>query len=158
MSLESRKNTAMDDPGAELLDKASSLWQHYGRIILGTVVGLAVVGLAAYYVTAGNARKENDASEKLAQANDLFWRADYDRSRQMAQDVAKQFNRGAYDQISGTEVRRTVASRERWASPIRGRQCDRRHGRLLLHKQSAKVVRRTKIQHPRPTRQKRSIS
>lgn len=91
MSLESRKNTAMDDPGAELLDKASSLWQHYGRIILGTVVGLAVVGLAAYYVTAGNARKENDASEKLAQANDLFWRADYDRSRQMAQDVAKQF-------------------------------------------------------------------
>lgn len=91
MSLESRKNTALDDPGAELLDKASSLWQQYGRVILGSVVALAVVALAAYYVTTGNARKENDASEKLSEANNLFWRADYDRSRQLAQDVARQF-------------------------------------------------------------------
>ena len=91
LSLESRKNTALDDPGAELLDKASGLWERYGRIILGVVVGAAVVGLAAYYITAGNVRRENSAAEKLAEANDLFWRADYDRSRQIAQDVSKQF-------------------------------------------------------------------
>lgn len=91
MSLESRKNTAMDDPGADLLDKATSLWDTYGRIVLGVVVGLVVVGVAAYYTMAGNRTRENAASEKLAEANDLFWRADYDRSRQLALDVTKQF-------------------------------------------------------------------
>lgn len=91
MSLESRKNTAMDDPGAELLDRATALWDRYGRIVLGVVVGLAVVGVAAYYISSGNKTRENTASEKLAEANDLFWRADYDRSRQLAQDLYKQF-------------------------------------------------------------------
>jgi len=91
LSLESRKNTAMDDPGAELLDKATALWDRYGRIVLGVLVGLVVVGVAAYYIMAGNRTRENSASEKLAEANDLFWRADYDRSRQLAQDLNKQF-------------------------------------------------------------------
>jgi tetratricopeptide (TPR) repeat protein len=91
LSLESRKNTALDDPGAELLDKATALWDHYGRIFLGVLVGLVVVGVAASYIVSGNRTRENTASEKLAEANDLFWRADYDRSRQLAQDLAKQF-------------------------------------------------------------------
>ncbi len=90
MSLESRKN-AIEDPGAELLDRATGLWEQYGRFIMGAVVGIAVVGIAGYYMIAGNARKENTASEKLAEANDLFWRADYDRSRQIAQDVSRQY-------------------------------------------------------------------
>lgn len=91
MSLESRKNTALDDPGAELLDKATALWDQYGRIFLGVLVGLVVVGVGGYYIMSGNRTRENTASEKLAEANDLFWRADYDRSRQLAQDVYKQF-------------------------------------------------------------------
>jgi len=90
LSLESRKNT-LDDPGAELLDRATTLWERYGRFALGAVVGLAVIGVSAYYVVAGAARKENTASERLAQASDLFWRADYDRSRQMAKELARQY-------------------------------------------------------------------
>lgn len=54
-------------------------------------MGIAVVAIAGYYIVAGNARKENTASERLAEANDLFWRADYDRSRQIAQDVSRQY-------------------------------------------------------------------
>ena len=50
MSLESRKNTTLDDPGAELLDQAQGLWDRYGRIVLGVIAGLALVALAAYYV------------------------------------------------------------------------------------------------------------
>ena len=90
MSLESRKN-ALDDPGAELLDRATALWDRYGRVVLGVVVGIAVIGVSAYYVMSGAARKENAASERLAEASDLFWRADYDRSRQIAQDIVKQY-------------------------------------------------------------------
>ena len=90
MSLETRKN-AIDDPGAELLDRASALWDRYGRIVLGVVVGVAVVGVSIYYVTTGAAHKENAASERLAEASDLFWRADYDRSRTIAQDIIKQY-------------------------------------------------------------------
>jgi tetratricopeptide (TPR) repeat protein len=109
LSLESRK-TAIEDPGAELLDKATGLWDQYGRYALGTVVGLAVVVIAGYYMIAGNARKENSASEKLAEANDLFWRADYDRSRQIAQDVSRQYP----GTPSGTDALRIAGDDAYW--------------------------------------------
>jgi TolA-binding protein len=109
LSLESRKNT-LDDPGAELLDRATSLWDRYGRIVLGVVVGIAVVGVSAYYVVTGAARKENAASEKLAQASDLFWRADYDRSRQIAQDLVKEYP----DTPSGLDALRIAGDDAYW--------------------------------------------
>ncbi len=109
MSLETRKN-AIEDPGADLLDRASGAWERYGRIVLGAVVGIAVVGIAGYYIMAGNTRKENTASEKLAEANDLFWRADYDRSRQIAQDVSKQYA----GTPSGTDALRIAGDDAYW--------------------------------------------
>jgi len=109
LSLESRKN-ALDDPGADLLDRATSLWDRYGRIVLGVVVGLAVVGVSAYYVMAGSARKENAASERLAEASDLFWRADYDRSRTIAQEVVKQYG----DTPSGIDALRIAGDDAYW--------------------------------------------
>lgn len=109
MSLESRK-TALEDPGAELLDKATGLWERWGRYALGAVVGIAVVAIAGYYIVAGNARKENAASEKLAEANDLFWRADYDRSRQIAQDVTRQYP----GTPSGTDALRIAGDDAYW--------------------------------------------
>ncbi len=109
MSLESRKNV-IEDPGAELLDRATGFWERYGRFVLGTIVGIAVVGIAGYYIMAGNTRKENTASEKLAEANDLFWRADYDRSRQIAQDVSKQYP----GTPSGTDALRIAGDDAYW--------------------------------------------
>lgn len=109
MSLESRKN-AIEDPGAELIDRATGMWEQYGRYLMGAVVGIAVVGIAGYYMVAGNARKENTASEKLAEANDLFWRADYDRSRQIAQDVSRQYAGTA----SGTDAMRISGDDAYW--------------------------------------------
>ena len=90
MSLESRKNV-IEDPGAELLDRATGLWDRYGRIALIVLGTLVAVGVGGYYVLTGRERQENSAAEKLAQANDLFWRAEYDRSRQLAQDVSRQY-------------------------------------------------------------------
>ena len=109
MSLESRKN-ALDDPGAELLDRATALWDRYGRIVLGVIVGIAVIGVSVYYVTTGAARKENAASERLSEASDLFWRADYDRSRQIATDLAKQYP----DTPSGLDALRIAGDDAYW--------------------------------------------
>src|SRR5262245_36898212 len=109
MSLESRKST-LDDPGAELLDRASALWERYGRIVLGTLVGLAVVGVSAYYIMTGAARKENAASARLSDASELFWRADYDRSRQMAKEITRQYP----DTPSGLDAVRIAGDDAYW--------------------------------------------
>jgi len=109
LSLESRRS-ALDDPGAELLDKAQGLWDRYGRIALGALVAIAVIGIGTYYVLSGRRTRENAASEKLAEANSLFWRADYDRSRQVAQDVAKNFG----GTPSGTDALRISGDDAYW--------------------------------------------
>ena len=109
MSLESRKTT-IEDPGAELLDRATGLWEQYGRYALYVVVGVLVLGIAGYYWKSGQDRRENSAAEKLAQANELFWRADYDRSRQLAQEVSKQFS----GTPSGTDALRISGDNAYW--------------------------------------------
>lgn len=91
MSLESRKGTALEDPGAEMLDRMTSLWARYGRIILGGVVAVAAVAAVAYFTVRSNETQEAAASEKLAQANALFWQGDYDRSKTLADEVAKAY-------------------------------------------------------------------
>ncbi len=109
MSLETRKN-AIEDPGAELLDQATGMWERYGRIALYVVVGVLVLGIAGYYWKSGQDRRENSAAEKLAQANELFWRADYDRSRQIAQEVSKQYG----GTPSGTDALRISGDNAYW--------------------------------------------
>jgi len=139
LSLESRKN-ALDDPGAELLDRATALRDRYGRIVLGVVVGIAVIGVSAYYVISGAARKENAASERLAEASDLFWRADYDRSRTIAQDIAKQYP----DTPSGLDALRVAGDDAYWRGNWKDAVADydaylKKHGTGLL----ASTVRRS---------------
>ena len=91
MSLETSKKSAMDDPGADLLDRGTKLWAQYGQTVLIGLLIVVAASIGVYYWKSGQARQENTASEKLAEANDLFWRADYDRSRTIAKEVAKQF-------------------------------------------------------------------
>jgi len=109
LSLETRKN-AIEDPGAELLDRATGLWEQYGRIALYVVVGVLVLGIGGYYWKSGQDRRENSAAEKLAQANELFWRADYDRSRQIAQEISKQYT----GTPSGTDALRIAGDNAYW--------------------------------------------
>jgi predicted negative regulator of RcsB-dependent stress response len=91
LSLESRKGTALEDPGAEMLDQVSGLWERYGRIVLGALAAIVAVGAVAYFTLRSNETQEVAASEKLAQANALFWQGDYDRSKTIADEVAKQY-------------------------------------------------------------------
>lgn len=91
MSLESRKGTVLEDPGAEMLDRVSGLWQRYARIILGALVAVAAVAAVGYFTLRSGETQEVAASEKLAQANSLFWQGDYDRSKTLADEVSKQY-------------------------------------------------------------------
>ena len=91
MSLESRKGTALQDPGAEMVDQVTGLWDRYGRIVLGVLAAVVAVAAVAYFTLRSNETQEVAASEKLAQANALFWQGDYDRSKTIADEVAKQY-------------------------------------------------------------------
>jgi len=91
LSLESRKSGALVDSGAELVDQFTSVWDRYGRIVLGSVGALIVIGLVAWFTIQSNAKQENAAGEKLAEANALFWQGDYARSKTAADEVARTF-------------------------------------------------------------------
>ena len=91
MSLESRKGTALQDPGAEMVDQVTGQWDRYGRIVLGVLAAVVAVAAVAYFTLRSNETQEVAASEKLAQANALFWQGDYDRSKTIADEVAKQY-------------------------------------------------------------------
>ncbi len=86
------------------------MWARFGRIALIVLVALVTVGVGTYYVLAGRARRENTAAEKLAQANDLFWRADYDRSRQIALEVSRLYA----GTPSGTDALRIAGDDAYW--------------------------------------------
>lgn len=86
-----QKSSVMQDPGAELVDKFQSFAAQFGQVILIGVLVAAAAGVGGWYWMQGQAKQENAASEKLAQANELFWRADYDRSRTIAQEVSKAY-------------------------------------------------------------------
>jgi len=91
LSLETRKGTAMEDPGAVMVDQLTSVWQRYGRIALGVVGAIVVVAGVAYYTVQQNKLQDNLASKKLAEADMLFWQGDYDRAKTAADEVAKSY-------------------------------------------------------------------
>jgi tetratricopeptide (TPR) repeat protein len=86
-----QKTSVMQDPGADLVDKVQGIAAQYGQVLLIGALVLAAAGIGGWYWMQGQAKQENAASEKLAQANELFWRADYDRSRTIAQEVIKAY-------------------------------------------------------------------
>lgn len=102
MSLESRKNT-IDDPGHDLIDQVTGFWDRYGRIVLVAIVALVAIIAASYFVLQSKARQDNTASEKLTEANSLFWNGDYARSRTIAQEVTKNFG-GTPSGIDGLRI------------------------------------------------------
>ncbi len=110
MSLESRKGTALSDPGAELVDRVTALWERYARIILGALAALIVVAAVAYFTIRSNETQETAASTKLAQANTLFWQGDYERSKTIADEVAKQYG----STPSGLDALRIAGDADYW--------------------------------------------
>ena len=110
MSLESRKTAQLEDPGAVMLDRMQSLWNRFGRLALGVLGAVVVIGVGYYFTAQANARRENEASKRLAEANQLFWQGDYDRSKTMSEEVAKQYG----GTRSGTDALRIAGDNAYW--------------------------------------------
>src|SRR5262249_45370658 len=75
--------------GAELLDRAQGMWNQYGRVIMAVAAVAAVAGALTFFTMQTRARSESQASDKLADANALFWQGGYKRSPDMAKAVAQ---------------------------------------------------------------------
>ena len=105
----------LEDPGADLLNRAQSVWNRYGRIA-GIVVGvLAVGGALTFFTLQTRARAEAQAGDKLADANTLFWQGDYKRSQDVAKSVTQQWP----DTPSGIEGHRLAGDDAFWSGDFK---------------------------------------
>jgi len=91
LSLENRKTAQLEDPGAELLDKAQDVWQRYGRIALGAVGAIVLMAVLGFFMMRSRATSESQAASKLAEGNMLFWQGQYDRSLEIAKQVSASY-------------------------------------------------------------------
>jgi tetratricopeptide (TPR) repeat protein len=110
LSLEDRKNTALEDPGAEMLDRLAGLWARFGRIALGVLAALVVVAVGAVLYARSRAAAEEQAAGRLAEASILFWRGEYARSLEEAKKVYGQFGSTA----SGADAHRLAGDNAFW--------------------------------------------
>ena len=116
MVLESRKNAALEDPGAQVVDQLTGFWDRYGRILLGAIGAAVVIAVVAVFTIRSNEKQENDASKKLAEANLLFWQGDYDRSKTVAQEVSRTFP----STWSGSDAHRIAGDDMFWRGDFKG--------------------------------------
>jgi tetratricopeptide (TPR) repeat protein len=91
LSLESRRSSHLEDPGADLLDRLGDLWVDYGRFILGGLLVAAAVVAGVILFQRGRTRTESQAAERLAEATVFFWQGDYARSLDLSKQVISQY-------------------------------------------------------------------
>lgn len=116
MALESQKAARLEDPGAETLERLTSVWDRYGRIALGVLAGAVAIGAVTFLVMRNRAAQEEQAASALAEANVLFWQGDYARSLERANQVAQQFG----STPSGVEAHRLAGDDAFWSGDFKG--------------------------------------
>ncbi len=89
MALVTRKTPRLQDPGAELLDRLTDLWDRYGRVATGGLGALAAVAVIGALYLRAQAATEEKAAGKLAEAEIMFWQGYYPRSYDAAQALIK---------------------------------------------------------------------
>jgi len=85
------RSAHLEDPGADLLNRAQSIWGRFGRIVMIVIGVAAVAGALAFFTLQTRVRAEDQAGDKLADANTLFWQGDYKRSQDLAKSVEQQW-------------------------------------------------------------------
>ncbi len=105
----------LEDPGAELIDRAAGLWGRYGRIVMIVAGVAAVAGTLAFFTVQTRARSEAQAGDKLADANALFWQGDYKRSQDVAKAVVQQWP----ETPSGIDAHRLAGDDAYWSGDFK---------------------------------------
>lgn len=96
--------------GTEVLDRVSTFWEQYQRLILGGLALAVVVGAGSFLYLRSRNTQEDKASGQLAEASVLFWQGDYPRSIEIAKQVY-----GAYASTpSGIDAHRIAGDASFW--------------------------------------------
>ncbi len=115
MSLVARKSTRLEDPGAELLDRVTGLWNRWGRVALA-VGGVALVAIAVvFFSVRARAQQEEQAAGRLAEADLMFWQGDYTRALQVARQISDQFG----STRSGNDAHRVAGDASFWTGDFK---------------------------------------
>jgi type II secretory pathway pseudopilin PulG len=104
------KSARLEDPGAQLLSRASALSERYGRIALVVLGALVAIAAVAFLTLRSRAASEAEAAGRLAQANMFYWQGEYPRSLEMARQVYQQYG----STPSGLEAHRLAGDNAYW--------------------------------------------
>jgi tetratricopeptide (TPR) repeat protein len=115
LPLETGRGLKLQDPGADLLDRATGIWDLYGRWVLGVVAAVIVAGALVFLNMRSRASSEEQASTKLAEAHALFWQGQYPRSLEIAKQVATQYP----STRSGADARRLAGDNAFWSGDFK---------------------------------------
>jgi outer membrane protein assembly factor BamD (BamD/ComL family) len=110
-----RKSARIEDPGAELLDRFSGLWDRYGRIALGVLGVLVAAGAVGFLTIRQRAGTEERAAGRLAEATVLYWRGDYTGSLTRAREIIQQFP----STPSGVDAHRLAGDNSYWSGDMK---------------------------------------
>ena len=115
MPLHTQQSTRLEQPGAELMVPVMRFWERYGKLTLGVVAGLVVVGAIGYFSLRSRQASEEAAAGKLAEASLLYWQGDYQRSLQLARETAEQYAATP----SGRDAHRQAADAAYWGGDFK---------------------------------------
>ncbi|HVP15288.1 MAG TPA: tetratricopeptide repeat protein [Terriglobales bacterium] len=134
MSVE-RKAARLEDPGAQLLDDLTSLWNRYGRVALIALGVIAVIAIGVVLTMRTRATAEQQAAEKLAESNLYFWQQrDYAHALQIANQVSGQWPNTA----SGVDALRVAGDSQFWLGDFKSAAAAYR--RYLDHRKTGVVA------------------
>ena len=114
MALETQQARRLDD-GAELIDRVSTWWQDYQRILLIALGVIAAVVGGGYLYLRSQKTQEDQAAGQLAEASVVFWQGDYNRSLQVAKQAYTQYP----STPSGIDAHRVAGDAAFWLGDFR---------------------------------------
>jgi predicted negative regulator of RcsB-dependent stress response len=105
----------LENPGDEILVPLTRAWERHGRIVLGVVAGLVIVGAIGYFSLRSRQAAEEAAAGRLAEATVLYWQGEYQQSLERARAVAQQYG----STPSGIDAHRQAGDAAFWGGDFK---------------------------------------
>lgn len=115
MALHTQHSSRLEQPGAEIMVPLANFWDRYGKIVLGVLAGLVVVGAVGFFSMRSRREAEVAAAGKLAEASLYYWQGDHQRALALARETADQYGSSP----SGKDAHRLAADAAYWAGDFK---------------------------------------